>query len=119
MFLYLPATKRAINVTQIAAIDEVTATMPDPTKRGGEVKVAGVSVTMIAAPAIDDGEEDGDVIPYSDVYAGEDASVLLAFRDHNLIRQLVYAAGDTQDISLLPLPESARAMDEAPKEEAA
>lgn len=109
MFLFLPATKRAINASQIAAIDEVTATVPDPSKKGGEAKVPGVSVTMIAAPVVDDGEDD--LILYSDTYAGADAEVLISFRDHNLIRQLVYVSGDNQDITRLPLPDSAVAMD--------
>jgi hypothetical protein len=125
LFLFLPATKRAINASQIAAIDEVTATVPDPSKKGGEAKVPGVSVTMIAAPIVDDGEEDGDLVPYFDTYAGDDASVLLAFRDHHLIRQLVHGNGENQGVTELPLPASAVALDDfsesadSPEKEAA
>lgn len=111
--LFLPATRRAINTLLIASIDEVDAKVIDPTRKNGEKTVPGVSVTLAGAHLIEEG--DGDAIeefPYSETFTGDDRTVLLAWRDHNLIRSLPYDLGSGEmRLTDVPIPKSAEEMD--------
>lgn len=112
MFLYLPKTKKAIRAEAIASIEEVLATIADPASKKGEREVPGASVVLIGAPLVDEGDDDnGETLPYAETFTGEDMQVLIAYRDHNLIRSLVLPLPDKGTdaalITPLPIPASA------------